>query len=92
MPEIPTVSETGLPDYEVVGWNGLFVPRETPSSIVDRLFRDLAKILRSPDVRQEMAALGAEPGGNAPREFAAFVRAEAERWGSLIQEKGFRPD
>lgn len=92
MPDVPTVSETGLPDYEVVGWNGLFVPRETPSWIVDRLFRDLARILRSPDVRQEMAALGAEPGGNAPREFAAFVRAEAERWGSLIQERGFRPD
>lgn len=91
-PQIPTIAESGLPDYDVVGWNGLFFARETPPSIVDRLFQELAKILRSPEVKQQMTALGAEPGGNTPGEFAAFVTAESRRWGKIIEDKGIKPE
>jgi tripartite-type tricarboxylate transporter receptor subunit TctC len=55
-----------------------------------RLHSEVAKILHSPEVRQELAALGAEPVGDTPEEFAAFLRAETARWGKIIHEKGIR--
>ena len=91
-PDIPTIAEAGLPGYEVVGWNGLFVVKDTPLAATARLYADLAKILRSAEVKEQMAALGAEPGGNTPAEFAAFVRAESARWGKIIQDKGIKPE
>jgi tripartite-type tricarboxylate transporter receptor subunit TctC len=81
-----------VPDYEVVGWNGLFVVKDTPTSIVGKLFPELAKILSSADMKGQMANLGAEPGGNTPEEFAAFVKAESARWGKIIQDKGIKPE
>ena len=57
-----------------------------------RLHSEVAKILRTPEVRQELAALGAEPVGDTPEEFAAFLKAEMARWGKIIQEKGIRSD
>jgi tripartite-type tricarboxylate transporter receptor subunit TctC len=91
-PDIPTIAEQGVPDYEVVGWNGLFVVKDTPTSIVGKLFPELAKILSSADMKGQMANLGAEPGGNTPEEFAAFVKAESARWGKIIQDKGIKPE
>jgi len=90
-PEIPTIAEAGLPGYEVVGWNGLFVVKDTPPAIAGMLYREVAKALRSARVEEQMAALGAEPGGNTPAEFTDFVRSESARWGRIIQEKGIKP-
>lgn len=90
--EIPTIAESGVPGYEVVGWNGLFVVKDTPPTIAGRIYDEVAKALRSADVKTQMAALGAEPGGNTPAEFTAFVRAESARWGRIIQDKGIRPE
>jgi tripartite-type tricarboxylate transporter receptor subunit TctC len=89
-PELPTMTEAGVPGYEMSGWNGIFAVKGTPPSIVSRLHSELAKILRTAEVRQELAALGAEPVGDTPEEFAAFLRAETERWGKIIREKGIR--
>ena len=91
-PDIPTIAESGLPGYEVVGWNGLFLVKDTPPTIAGKLYDEVAKALRSTDVKTQMAALGAEPGGNTPAEFTAFVRAESARWGKIIQEKGIKPE
>lgn len=91
-PEIPTIAEAGLPGYEVVGWNGLFLVKDTPPAIAGKLYDETAKALRSADVKDQMAALGAEPGGNTPAEFTAFVRAESARWGKIIQDKGIKPE
>ena len=76
---------------DVIGWNGLFVAKGTPAAIVARLHAELAKMLRAADMKQRMAELGADPGGNTPDEFGAFVRAEMARWGKVIREKGIRP-
>ena len=76
----------------MVGWNGIFVAKGTPTDIVARLGATLAKVLDLPDVREQMATLGAEPGGDTPQAFAAFVSAESERWGRIIKEKGIRPE
>jgi tripartite-type tricarboxylate transporter receptor subunit TctC len=91
-PELPTMAEAGVPGYEISGWNGLFAVKGTPPEIVARLHSDVAKILRTAEVRQELAALGAEPVGDTPEEFAAFLKADVARWGKIIQEKGIRSD
>ena len=91
-PELPTLAEAGVPGYEVVGWNGLFAVKGTPPEVVARVSSEMAKILRAPDVRQQMAVLGAEPIGNSPEEFAAFLKAENARWGKIIREKGIRSE
>jgi tripartite-type tricarboxylate transporter receptor subunit TctC len=91
-PELPTMTEAGVPGYEVIGWNGIVAPKGTPPEIVARLQTEVARILRLPEVRQQMAALGAEPVGNTPEEFGAFIKAEMVRWGKVIKEKGIRAD
>jgi tripartite-type tricarboxylate transporter receptor subunit TctC len=89
-PELPTMAEAGVPGYEMSGWNGLFAVKGTPPEIVAKLHSEVAKILRTAEVRQELAALGAEPVGDTPDEFAGFLKADMARWGKIIQDKGIR--
>jgi len=91
-PALPTMAESGVPGYEVVGWQGLFAVAGTPPEIVARLQAEVAKVLRLPEVRERLAALGAEPVGSTPEEFGAFIRAENARWGRIIREKGIRSE
>jgi tripartite-type tricarboxylate transporter receptor subunit TctC len=91
-PELPTMIEAGVPDYEMSGWNGIFAVKGTPREIVETLHSEVAKLLRAPEVRRELAALGAEPVGDTPEEFGAFLKADMARWGKIIQEKGIRSD
>jgi tripartite-type tricarboxylate transporter receptor subunit TctC len=91
-PELPTMAEAGVPGYEVIGWNGIVAPKGTPPEIVARLHAEVAKILRTPEMRQQLAAVGSEPIGNTPEEFGAFIKAEMGRWGKVIKEKGIRAD
>ena len=91
-PALPTMAESGVRDYEVVGWQGLFGVAGTPPEIVVRLQAEVSKALRLLEVRERLAALGAEPVGSTPAEFGAFVRAENARWGRIIREKGMRSD
>jgi tripartite-type tricarboxylate transporter receptor subunit TctC len=91
-PALPTMAEAGVPGYEVVGWNGIVAVTGTPPEIVARLHAEVAKILHSPQVKQRMAALGAEPVGNSPEEFGAFIKTEMARWGRIIKEKGIRSE
>ena len=78
--------------YEVIGWNGIVAVKGTPSAIVTKLNTEVVKILRAPEVKQRLAALGAEPVGNTPDEFGAFIKAEMARWGKIIKEKGIRSE
>jgi tripartite-type tricarboxylate transporter receptor subunit TctC len=89
-PSLPSLAES-VPGYEVVGWQGLFAPAGTPPEIVSRLQLDVGKLLRYPEVRDRLAALGADAVGSAPADFAAFVREENVRWSKIIREKGIRP-
>jgi tripartite-type tricarboxylate transporter receptor subunit TctC len=91
-PSLPTMAEAGVPGYEVVGWNGIVAVAGTPPEIVARVHAEVAKILRTPEVKQRMAALGADPVGNTPEEFGAFIKAEMARWGRIIKEKGIRSE
>jgi tripartite-type tricarboxylate transporter receptor subunit TctC len=91
-PELPTVIELGFPGFEVIGWFGWLAPARTPQTIVTRLNSDIVKILRSPETQERLIALGCEPVGNAPREFAAFVSAERDKWAKVIQQSGIKLD
>lgn len=92
VPDLPTMIEAGVPNYEMIGWNGIFVPKGTPADILDKLHDALASVLRSPAVKEQLAGLGADAVGDSQAEFAAFVKAESARWGRIIQEKGIKPE
>ena len=90
--EFPTMIEAGIPGYEVSGWSGMFAPAGTPAEAVGRLADEIARILRSPDLKERFFVQGAEPVGNPPHEFAAFVRSEVEKWKKVVEFSGARPD
>src|SRR5207248_1245450 len=88
LPELPTVAESGVPGYEAVGWFGLLAPAATPQAVVAKLSRDVRAVLAQSDVREKMHALGADPSGNSPEEFARFIRADQVKWAKLMKQAG----
>jgi tripartite-type tricarboxylate transporter receptor subunit TctC len=84
-PEIPTLSESGLAGFDVTSWYSIVAPAGTPPDIIARLQTEVAKALREPDVREKLAAQGAEPVANTPAEFAAMIRTEASKWGQIVK-------
>ena len=91
-PELPTVAESGLPGFDISTWFGIFVPAGTPRDIVERLHAEFTKALAEPDVREKMVALGAEPVGNKPEEFAAYIRSESAKYARVIRASGAKVD
>jgi len=89
-PNIPTLSEVGLPGFESLLWFGIFVPSKTPKPIIDRLSAEVQKAVASPTLSKRLADLGADPMASSPEVFGVFVRSEYERWGKLIQEAGIK--
>ena len=92
LPKLPTMSEAGLPGFEASSFFGMFAPAKTPPEIVARLNESFVKILKSPDVRELMLSQGAEPVGDTPEQFSAFVQAEIKRWARVIAASGAKPD
>jgi tripartite-type tricarboxylate transporter receptor subunit TctC len=90
LPDVPTMDESGFPGFDVTTWWGMFAPVGTPAAIVDRLNRATAKIMSTPQMREKLAAIGLEPMGGTPAEFAAAIRAEAPYWERLIKEAGVK--
>jgi tripartite-type tricarboxylate transporter receptor subunit TctC len=90
VPELPTLDEAGLKGYEIVGWNGLFVPAGTPRNIVTHLHAETAKALAQADVKERLATMGAEGVGSSPEEFRAFVKAEISKWAKVVKEAGLK--
>jgi tripartite-type tricarboxylate transporter receptor subunit TctC len=86
LPDVPTVEEAGVAGYEVSPWYGLLAPAATPRPIIAVLSAEVTKIVRSPGLVEKLAAQGAEPAGGTPEEFAAYLRAEAARWGRVIRD------
>jgi tripartite-type tricarboxylate transporter receptor subunit TctC len=90
LPGVPTVAESGLPGYEAVGWFGLLAPAATPASSVMKLSADVNRVLAQAELRAKMTALGADPGGNTPEEFARFIREDQAKWARLMGEAGVK--
>lgn len=91
-PDLPTVAEAGVPGFDVIGWNGVLAPAGTPPAIVNKLYGELEKSLKLPDVVQRLAATGFEPVGSTPAAFADFVRKDIERWARVIRDAGIKMD
>jgi len=85
-PELPTVAEAGVPGYESGAWFGLVAPAGTSRPIIDKLAAETQRILKLPDVRERISALGAEIVGNSPDEFNAFMDSERAKWATVIKE------
>ena len=91
LPDVPTVKESGLPQFEAEGVHGLIAPAGTPAAVVEKLYRECAAVLQSPDVRRQLASEGAEPIGNTPQQYAAYLKKDVVKWGRIIRERGIRP-
>ena len=92
LPDVPTVSESGVPGYNVTLWFGLFAPAGTPGAVVNRLSSESAKVLRNPDITSKLGALGAEVAPSSPEEFSRFVREEIARWAKVVKAIGIKPE
>jgi len=90
LPEVPTMSESGLPTATALTWYGLFVAAGTDPAVVARLSEAAAAAIQRPDVAARIRELGADPVGNSSAEFGAFQRAEFARWGEVIRAAGIR--
>ena len=82
-PEIPTMAEAGVPGYEMSAWFGLLAPAGTPKAVVDRLQREVAAILKLPEVEKQFFELGAEPGGMSPEDFGRYIGADRDKWAKV---------
>jgi tripartite-type tricarboxylate transporter receptor subunit TctC len=91
-PDLPTVSESGLPGYQSGNWFALFAPAGTPAQVIDRVSQAVAKAGASPAFRERLTAQGAEPMRGSPDELAALIKAESARFSKLIRDIGVRAD
>ena len=91
VPDVPTLSESGLPGFTAGTWFGMMAPKGTPPAIIDKLHREVVAVLRSDAMRKEFAAKGIETGGNTPQEFAKFIGDESARWTELAARIDLKP-
>ena len=90
LPEVPTMKELGLPDYEMRSWQAIFAPKGTPAPIVEKLYSQIKAILNTPQVRQKLDTMGVEPSGMPPTEFAKFQKQEIEKWRAVIKSANIK--
>ncbi len=86
LPEVPTVSEDAIPGFEASGWQGFFVPANTPSEIVHRIQQETAKAIAAPDVQQRLKAMGNDPVGSTPEQFASKFKADLDKFARIVKE------
>lgn len=92
MPELPTMIEAGMADFEVVLWTSLFAPAGTPRPVIDRIQQQIVRTLQRPDVRERMLDLGITPVGNTPEELAMILQADLEKWTRVAKTAGVKAD
>jgi tripartite-type tricarboxylate transporter receptor subunit TctC len=90
VPDLPTVSEAGVAGFEATTWHGVVVPAATPVPLIERLSRDIVSVLGQPDLRERLAALGAEVLAGTPHEFADYIAAEIPKWSKVVRDSGAR--
>jgi tripartite-type tricarboxylate transporter receptor subunit TctC len=92
LPETPTLNESGLSRFEVLEWNGVFVPKGTPGDVVQRLASEVQRAIADPQVKEKLVQLGLDPVGSSPQEFEKFVQNQKSSWGALVKERNIKTD
>jgi tripartite-type tricarboxylate transporter receptor subunit TctC len=92
LPDIPTIAESGLPGYEAYSWGGMVAPAKTPPAVVSRLNREIMAILKQPDVVEQLTREGTLPNPDGPERFAAYIKADIEKWTRVVQNAGIKPE
>jgi tripartite-type tricarboxylate transporter receptor subunit TctC len=91
VPDLPAIAET-VPGYEFIGWYGLVAPARTPEGILSKLNAEIARILKTPEFQERLAALGAEPISSTQQEFAAYMQVQTEKMRKAVKESGAHPE
>jgi len=91
-PDIPTVAESGIPGFEALLWYGIVAPAQTPAEIVEKLGGEILAVLKLPDIRERLIALGSEPGDMGPAAFSAFIKSESDKWGAIVRTSGAKAE
>jgi len=92
LPEVPTVAEAGLPNFEVTTWYGILAPAGTPKPIVTRLNAELVKIMHAPEMKDRLATMATDPVTSTPEEFADYIKREIVKWGEVVRQAGLKAD
>jgi len=92
VPDIPTVSESGIPGFLVTTWYGVAAPAKTPRPIIDKLHSEIVRALNSPDLKSRLTNDGADPVGNTPEQYTAFVENEIAKWTKVIKAAGIKAE
>src|SRR5690606_26052894 len=93
LPDVPTIAETpGLKGYEASNWYGMLAPADTPKPVIDRLHKDLAVVLQSPNVRNPLLARGIETMVSTPEEFSSYIKSESIKWNKVIRAANLKPN
>lgn len=90
LPDLPTLDESGLKGYELVGWNGMFVPAGTPSAVINKLHDGVVAALALPEVKERLSVLGADGVGDTPQHFSAFIKADIAKWAKVVKAAGIK--
>jgi tripartite-type tricarboxylate transporter receptor subunit TctC len=88
MPNVPTATESAVPNYIVGSWNGMAAPIGTPRPVIERMNKEIVRAMAQPDIRAKLLELGVQPATSTPEEFGTFIRAEGERWAKIVQDAG----
>jgi len=92
LPDVPTISESGLAGFDANNWYGLVVPAKTPRAIIDQLNAEVTKVLAMPDVKTTLFNQGLDPAPGTPEQFGAYIKSERAKWAKVIKESGAKPE
>ena len=92
VPDAPTVAESGVPGYDIAVWAGLFAPAGTPRDIVSRLYREASRAMAAPDTKEKLRSIGMDPGGLAPEQLSAMIKADIARYAAIVKAANIRAD
>jgi tripartite-type tricarboxylate transporter receptor subunit TctC len=92
VPELPTMGEAGVPDFEVTAWFGFMAPGGTPRPLIEKISADVARIVATPEIQERILSQASEPVGNRPEEYAAFIGAEIVKWRAVIKQANIKAE